>query len=433
MARRVTAPRPATAPRLALAILLAVYCFNFIDRTIVSILQEPLKHDLGLSDTQLGLISGTAFALFYSTLGVPIARIAERVDRPRIIAIALATWSLMTMLCGFASNFLQLFLCRVAVGIGEAGGTPPAHALLSEIFPPERRATAISIYSLGVPLGILFGAVAGGAIGEALGWRIAFMLVGAPGLILAVIVLVVIKDPRSVKAATGRAAATPPPSLGQAIAYLASRRSFVHLTAGITVASTAGYGILAFTAPFLMRQFDMGLAAAGSATGLVSGLAAGAGTLLGGVLVDRAMRRDRRFGAWIPAVGLMLAAPLSITAYMQGEWLAVVLLLTVSGVAQFLYLGPTYALVQSLAGTRMRATASALVLLTVNLVGLGIGPPLTGWLSDHFASIQADGTADAAAAGLRMALSLIATLYLWGACHYLLAARHLAADLDRAN
>ena len=433
MARRVTKSRHATDPRLALAILLAVYCFNFIDRTIVSILQEPLKQELRLSDTQLGLISGTAFALFYSTLGVPIARIAERVDRPRIIAIALATWSLMTMLCGFATNFLQLFLCRVGVGIGEAGGTPPAHALLSEIFPADRRATAISIYSLGVPLGILFGAVAGGAIGEALGWRAAFMLVGAPGLILAVIVLVVIKDPRSAASATDRRAAAPPPSLGQTIAYLASRRSFVHLTAGITVASTAGYGILAFTAPFLMRQFDMGLAAAGSATGLVSGIAAGAGTLLGGVLVDRAMRRDRRFGAWIPAAGLMLATPLSITAYMQGEWITVVLLLTVSGVAQFLYLGPTYALVQSLAGTRMRATASALVLLTVNLVGLGIGPPLTGWLSDHFASVQAPGTGDAAAAGLRMALSLIATLYLWGACHYLLAPRSLAADLDRAD
>jgi predicted MFS family arabinose efflux permease len=433
MARRVTTPRHATDPRLALAILLAVYCFNFIDRTIVSILQEPLKQELGLSDTQLGLISGTAFALFYSTLGVPVARIAERVDRPRIIAVALATWSLMTMLCGFATNFLQLFLCRVGVGIGEAGGTPPAHALLSDIFPAERRATAISIYSLGVPLGILFGAVAGGAIGEALGWRIAFMLVGAPGLILAVIVFVVIKDPRSVAAATDRAAAAPPPSLCQAIAYLASRRSFVHLTAGITVASTAGYGILAFTAPFLMRQFDMGLAAAGSATGLVSGLAAGAGTLLGGVLVDRAMRRDRRFGAWIPAVGLMLATPLSITAYMQGEWVAVVALLAMSGVAQFLYLGPTYALVQSLAGTRMRATASALVLLTVNLVGLGIGPPLTGWLSDHFMSVQAEGTADRAAAGLCMALSLFATLYLWGASHYLLAARHLTADLDRVG
>jgi predicted MFS family arabinose efflux permease len=432
MARRVTMPRHATDPRLALAILLTVYSFNFIDRTIVSILQEPLKQELDLSDTQLGLISGTAFALFYSTLGVPIARIAERVDRPRIIAIALASWSLMTMLCGLATNFLQLFLYRVGVGIGEAGGTPPAHALLSEIFPPESRATAISVYSLGVPLGILFGAVAGGAIGEALGWRAAFMLVGAPGLILAVIVLVFIKDPRSAAPNTNRRAATPPPSLGQAITYLVSRRSFVHLTAGITIASTAGYGILAFTAPFLMRQFDMGLAAAGSATGLVSGVAAGAGTLLGGVLVDRAMRRNRRFGAWIPAAGLALAAPLSITAYLQGEWLAVILLLTASGVAQFLYLGPTYALVQSLAGSRMRATASALVLLTVNLVGLGIGPPLTGWLSDYFTSVHPLGAVDAAA-GLRMALIVIATLFLWAAFHYLLAARHLAADLDGAE
>ncbi|MBA4750672.1 MAG: MFS transporter [Sphingopyxis sp.] len=419
----------ATDPRVALGLLLAVYCFNFIDRTIISILQEPLKRDLGLSDTQLGLVSGTAFALFYSVLGVPIARLAERVDRPRIIAAALAIWSLMTMMCGLATGFIQLFLYRVGVGVGEAGGTPPAHALISDLFPPERRATAISIYSLGVPLGILFGAVAGGALGEALGWRATFMLVGAPGLLLALVVLLVIRDPRS----AGKTGITPaaPPSLARTLAHLAARRAFVHLTIGITVASTAGYGILAFTAPFFMRQFEMGLAAAGYATGLISGLAAGAGTLLGGLAVDRAMRRDARFGAWIPATGLALAAPLSIAAYLQDERAMAIALLLVSGIAQFLYLGPTYALVQSLAKPAMRATASALVLLTVNLVGLGIGPPLTGWLSDHFASTS-DAT-NAAAHGLRIALVLTASLFFWGALHYRLAARYLAADLGRAD
>ncbi|HMO73908.1 MAG TPA: MFS transporter [Sphingopyxis sp.] len=422
-------PRRASDPRVALGLLLTVYCFNFIDRTIISVLQEPLKQELGLSDTQLGLVSGTAFALFYSVLGVPIARLAERVDRPRIIAAALAIWSLMTMVCGLATSFIQLFLYRVGVGIGEAGGTPPAHALLSDLFPPERRATAISIYSLGVPLGILFGAVAGGALGEALGWRATFMLVGAPGLILALVVLLVIRDPRT--AGATRTAPPAPPSPGRTLTHLAARRAFVHLTIGITVASTAGYGILAFTAPFFMRQFEMGLAAAGYTTGLISGLAAGVGTLLGGLAVDRAMRRDTRFGAWIPATGLALAAPLSIVAYLQEEQTVAIALLLASGIAQFLYLGPTYALVQSLAKPTMRATASALVLLTVNLVGLGMGPPLTGWLSDHFAA--AADNADNAAYGLRIALVLTASLFVWGALHYRLAARYLAADLERAG
>lgn len=422
----------ATDPRLALGILLAVYCFNFIDRTIVSILQEPIKAELELSDTQLGLISGTAFALFYSVLGVPVARIAERIDRPRIIAVALASWSAMTMLCGLATNFLQLFLFRVGVGIGEAGGTPPAHALISDMFPAERRATAISIYSLGVPLGILFGAVAGGTLGEALGWRAAFLLMGAPGLLLALLVLFVIRDPRSAARAT-MSDPVPPPPLRAALAHLLARRAFVHLVAGITVASTAGYGILAFTAPFFMRQFEMGLASAGYATGLISGVAAGVGTLLGGLLVDRAMRRDLRFGAWIPAMGLALAAPLSIAAYLQGTQQMVIALLLLSGTAQFLYLGPTYALVQTLAAPAMRATASALVLLVVNLVGLGIGPPLTGWLSDYFAAASGAANSDASADGLRIALTATATLFLWGAFHYGLAARHLPDDLRRSE
>lgn len=421
-----------TDPRLALGLLLAVYCFNFIDRTIISILQEPIKADLELSDTQLGLISGTAFALFYSVLGVPVARIAERVDRPRIIAVALASWSAMTMLCGVATSFFQLFLFRVGVGIGEAGGTPPAHALIADLFPAERRATAISIYSLGVPLGILFGAVAGGALGEALGWRAALMLMGAPGLLLALLVLIVIRDPRSAAQAVAADRAVVPP-LRAVLTHLLARRAFIHLTIGITAASTAGYGILAFTAPFFMRQFNLGLASAGYTTGLIWGVAAGVGTLLGGLLVDRAMRRDRRFGAWIPAAGLALAAPLSITAYLQDMREAVIALLLVSGTAQFLYLGPTYALVQTLARPAMRATASALVLLVVNLIGLGVGPPLTGWLSDYFAATSGAGTADASAAGLRTALIATATLFLWSAVHYGIAARHLPGDLHRSE
>ncbi len=433
--------------RLVLGLLLAVYSFNFIDRTIITVLQQPIKLELGLSDTQLGLLSGTAFALFYSVLGLPIARLAERYDRSRIIAVSLAAWSLMTMLCGAATCFLQLLLFRVGVGVGEAGGTPPAHALIADLYPPEKRATAISIYSLGVPIGILFGAIAGGALGEAFGWRMAFVIVGAPGLVLAVLVVLFVSDPRTLDLQIQSSRLEGLPSFRSALTYLLARRSFVHLVAGITMASTAGYGILAFTAPYFMRQFDFGLGAAGFATGIITGLAAGVGTILGGVTSDLAGRRDARFQAWILAFGLFAVVPLSLSAYLQSEQTATITLLVFSGVFQFLYLGPTYAAVQTLAGPRMRATASALVLLTVNLVGLGIGPPLVGWLSDHFARRQFGGDLDAlclggeaplqaacaaaSADGLRIAIMITVAIFAWGAVHYLLAARHIRADLAR--
>lgn len=437
--------------RLVLGLLVAVYCFNFIDRTIITVLQQPIKVELGLSDTQLGLLSGTAFALFYSVLGLPIARLAERYDRSRIIAVSLAAWSLMTMLCGTATSFAQLLLFRIGVGVGEAGGTPPAHALIADLYPPEKRATAISIYSLGVPIGILFGAVAGGALGEAFGWRTAFVVVGAPGLILAAIVAFVIRDPRTL--ATRSRVSETPPSFRAALTYLLARRSFIHLVAGITMASTAGYGILAFTAPYFMRQFDASLSGAGFATGVITGLAAGVGTILGGIASDFAGRRDARFRAWIPAAGLLAVAPLSLSAYLQQGQVTTIALLMLSGIFQFLYLGPTYALVQTLAGPRMRATASALVLLTVNLVGLGIGPPLVGWLSDHFAQQRFDTSdfavacpgggaareeleavcAAASAVGLQIAMMITVAIFVWGAVHYLLAARHLRVDLARSE
>lgn len=438
--------------RLVLGLLLAVYSFNFIDRTIITVLQQPIKIELGLSDTQLGLLSGTAFALFYSVLGLPIARLAERYDRSRIIAVSLGAWSLMTMLCGAATSFVQLLLFRVGVGIGEAGGTPPAHALIADLYPPDKRATAISIYSLGVPIGILFGAIAGGALGQAFGWRAAFFVVGAPGLVLAAVVALMVRDPRTSNSQIGLSRPEPPPSFRAALTYLLVRRAFVHLVAGITMASTAGYGILAFTAPYFMRQFDTGLAAAGVATGVITGLAAGIGTMLGGVASDFAGRRDVRFQAWIPAFGLFVVVPLSLSAYtQQGQTLAVALLM-LSGIFQFLYLGPTYALVQTLAGSRMRATASALVLFTVNLVGLGIGPPLVGWLSDYFAHRTFDtggfgalcggGAAQegletvcaaASAEGLRVAMMIAVMIFAWGAIHYVFAARHLRADLARSQ
>lgn len=409
-----------------LPLLLAAYTLNFIDRTIINIVQQPMKEELGLSDAQLGLLGGTAFALFYSVLGIPIARLAERHSRPAIIAVAIGTWSLLTAACGAAGSFAQLFLLRIGVGIGEAGGTPPSHALIADLYPPERRATAIGIYSLGVPLGILLGAVAGGAAAQALGWRLAFVVAGLPGLILAPAVLLLIREPRH--GAAQREPVESPPSLSAAIKHLCSIPSFVHLAAGIVIASTAGYALLAFTATLLVRRYGLDLAEAGFATGLVTGVAAAIGTFAGGALADRLGRRNPRYQMQVPALGVTVAAPLFVLGYQAPHGILALALLFIAGVFQFLYLGPTYAAAQSLAPRAMRATASALLLLVVNLIGLGIGPPLLGWASDRFTAASGDS-----AAGLSTAMALMATLFLWSALHYWRAAHYLPGDLSAAG
>jgi predicted MFS family arabinose efflux permease len=412
------------SPGLMLALLLAAYTLNFIDRTIINIVQQPMKEELGLSDTQLGLLGGTAFSLFYSVLGIPIARLAERRSRPGIIAAAIGTWSLFTAGCGAAGSFAQLFLLRMGVGVGEAGGTPPSHALIADMYPPDRRATAIGIYSLGVPLGILLGAVAGGMAAQWLGWRLAFVAAGLPGLILAPAVLLLIREPRAT--ATHREDVLP--SLGAAARRLCRIPSFVHLAAGIVIASTAGYALLAFTATLLVRRFGMDLAEAGFATGIVTGLAAGIGTFAGGVLADRLGRRNPRYQMRVPAIGVALAALLFMLGYQAPAGIAMLTLLFAAGMFQFLYLGPTYAVAQSLAPQSMRATASALLLLVVNLIGLGVGPPLLGWASDRFMAATGDS-----AASLAMAMALMATLFLWSAAHYWRASQHLPRDLAMAG
>ncbi len=251
----MTAPGSAARTR-TLALLVMAYTLNFVDRTIVGVVQQPMKVELGLSDTALGLIGGTAFAIFYSLMGLPIARIAERRGRRRIIVSAVTLWSLMTMACGIAGSFWQLFLLRVGVGIGEAGGTPAAHALIADLYPADRRARPIAIYSLGVPFGILLGAAGGGYLAEHFGWRATFVLAGLPGLLLAPLILLFAAEPR-----VGSSQRTP--DLAQVATRLIRTPSFVHLAGGIVVASTAGYALLAFLPALLTRQFGFSLSAAG--------------------------------------------------------------------------------------------------------------------------------------------------------------------------
>lgn len=405
--------------RAALALLLSGYLLSFVDRTILGIVQQPMKVELGLSDTQLGLLGGTAFALLYSILGLPVARLAERGHRVRIVSAAIILWSLATIACGMAVGFASLFVARIAVGIGEAGGTPPSHALLAAFHAPAHRARAIGIYSLGVPLGILTGALLGGIVAARFGWRTSFVVAGIPGLLLAPLVLT-IRDP-----AVPCSATTIPP-LRAALAALARVPALRHLTAGIVVASFAGYALVGFLPTLLMRRFGLDIAQAGLATGLITGIGGGLGTFLGGWLVGRLQPRDPRWISRVPALGLAIAAPLFAAAFLSAHVGTAIALAFAASIGQFLYLGPTYGTAQTLVPPTMRATTSAAILLLVNLVGLGLGPPLLGAASDALMSGRSDGAA------LGVAMAGFAALFLLAAWHYARAARTISADLDRA-
>ncbi|MBE7217903.1 MAG: MFS transporter, partial [Caulobacteraceae bacterium] len=298
---------PAAAPRFgrgyltwAMGLLLLLYTSNFIDRQVLTVLQQPIKEELKLTDGQLGLLQGFAFAIFYSILGIPIARLAERRSRKTIIAVSVLVWSAMTALCGTAANFATLFLFRVGVGVGEAGSSPPAHSMIADYYPPRKRATALSVYSLGIPLGSLLGAVLGGLVAQRYGWRSAFFVVGLPGVVLAILAQFTLREPPRGHSETVEAAERDPagdalqdvgaqaPSLGAVLRRLLSKRSFLHLAAGATLASFAGYGVNAFAAPYYIRTFGLSLAQVGLLFGVIAGVGAGVGVLAGGAISDAA-------------------------------------------------------------------------------------------------------------------------------------------------
>ncbi|GAA0765643.1 putative MFS family arabinose efflux permease [Erythromicrobium ramosum] len=372
--------------RITLWILLVVYVFNFIDRQIVNILAEPIARDLDLSDTQIGLMTGLAFALFYTVLGIPIARFADRgtTSRPKVIAVALAVWSAMTALCGLAQNFAQLLLARIGVGVGEAGCTPPAHSLISDMVPPERRASALAFYSLGIPVGTLLGMIIGGTLADHVGWREAFVIVGLPGVALALVVLFVIKDPRHSNAAAilrgkNQPAALP---LGQAVAEVMRSRAFVLLLFAGSAASFLAYGKTTWTTIFFQRTHDLTPGQVGLWFGLLGGVAGILGTWAGGYLADRFGAKNRRHVLSAPAIGMALAVPLAIAAYHAPSWPLALALLFIPTVCNSFYYGPTYSAAQGLVPVRARAIAAASLLFFQNLIGLGLGPLFFGMLSD---------------------------------------------------
>jgi MFS transporter, Spinster family, sphingosine-1-phosphate transporter len=384
-----TAPAPAAAQRsvrVTLWILLIVYIFNFIDRQIVNILAEPIARDLRLSDTQIGLMTGLAFALFYTALGLPIARYADRptTNRPRLIAIALATWSAMTALCGLATNFIQLLLARIGVGVGEAGCTPPAHSLISDIVPPEKRSSALAFYALGIPIGTLLGMLIGGFLADWVGWRRAFLVVGLPGVVLALVVVGLLKDPRQRMASVGsvQANAAPTQSMFAAMRSLMQSRAFVLLVAAGSAAAFLAYGKTTWTTIFFQRTHGMTPGEVGFWFGVVNGAAGIAGTVLGGWLADRYGATNRRHVLTAPAIGMAVAVPIAFLAYQASDWRVALVLLMGPTLLNSLYYGPTYSAAQGLVSLRQRAVASATVLFFQNLIGLGLGPLFFGMLSD---------------------------------------------------
>jgi MFS family permease len=381
--------RAATAPRLVLWLLLIVYIFNFIDRQIVNILAEPISRDLGLSDTQIGPMTGIAFALFYTFLGLPIARYADRPSTNRIglIAVALAVWSAMTALCGLAQNFVQLLLARVGVGVGEAGGTPAAHSLISDIVPPERRSSALAFYALGIPIGSLLGSMIGGLLADSVGWRAAFLFVGLPGVLLAVLLLVLLRDPRRTGlAARPQAAIAAQAALSnrEALKQILGSRVFVLLLCAASAASFLSYGKATWAIIFFQRTYGLSPGMVGFWFGIWAGLAGILGTLAGGWLADRFGRSDRRHVLTAPAVGMVIAVPLSYAAYMASDWKVSLALLMVPTFLNSLYYGPTFSSAQGLVRPEARAMASATLLFCQNLIGLGLGPLFFGMLSDLF-------------------------------------------------
>lgn len=380
-----TAPAPAvqTGVRATLWILLVVYVFNFIDRQIVNILAEPIARDLKLSDTQIGLMTGLAFALFYTVLGVPIARYADRptTSRPRLIALALAMWSGMTALCGVAQNYTQLLLARIGVGVGEAGCTPAAHSLISDIVPKERRASALAFYALGIPIGTLVGMIIGGQLADAIGWRRAFVVVGLPGVALALVVVWLLKDPRRTGGSVQHAAATPL-SGGATLRAIFGSRALVLLMIAASLAAFLSYGKTTWATIFFQRTHDLSPGEVGLYFGLVNGGSAILGTWLGGMIADRWGANNRRHVLTAPALGLALAAPLAYLGYSAPTWQSALVILALPTLLNSLYYGPTYSAVQGLVAPQARAMAAAVLLFFQNLIGLGLGPLFFGMLSD---------------------------------------------------
>lgn len=413
--------------KYVLGVLVVVYVFNFIDRQILAILAPAIKGELGLSDTEIGALSGVAFGIFYATLGIPIARLADRHSRVSIISICLVIWSLMTALSGLAANFWQLLVARIGVGIGEAGGSPPSHSLLADYFAPDKRATALGVYALGIPVGILFGNLAGGWINEFFGWRSAFFVVGVPGIILALVLKFTVKEPPR-GYSEGRTPTQQNVPFLDVVKTMWGFRSFRHMSLGAATQAFVGYGSIAWMPSFLMRTHDMSSGEVGTALGLIIGIFGGLGTFLGGYLGDRLGKQGIHWYMLVPAIGFLITVPFGFAVFAVDSLILALIFYTVPAFLANLYTGPTFGMTQSLAPLAMRAAASALLLFIINIIGLVLGPTTVGIISDVLQSSWQMTDVES----LRYALIACNFVYLVSFVNYWFASKHLEGDLVRS-
>ena len=463
-----------------LGILLTVYIFNFIDRTIINILTEPIKESFGVEDWQMGLLGGPAFAILYTFVGIPIARFSEKHHRVWIIAGSVFLWSLMTVLCGFATSFIALVIFRIGVSIGEAGCSPPANSLIADYFVPAERSTAVSVYALGIPLGGMVAYVFGGYIVGSLdgpiigallaswnwtwavnaldwqnieGWRVAFAVVGVPGLIVAAIVKLTIAEPPRGYTDPVEMQNREQVGFREVLRILSQKPAYWHVTMGVTIASFVNYGVGQFFVSFLIRTHELSIFDASVKIAMALAVMAAIGTYMSGYLADRYAKRFPKALALIPMFALIGVIPMHVTGYLaESLWLAVPLMM-VGQMLLYTYLCPLYAVPSGVVDSRMRATAVAVTLFIVNLLGYGLGPPLIGGLSTILNATFLSGldpaltleackasnlTAAAQAAcdsanadGLRWSMVLFKCLYLWAIFHFYMASRTIQRDMGR--
>ena len=413
-------------------LLCGVYTLSIMDRQLVAILVEPIRKEFALQDWHMGLLSGFAFAIFYTVLGVPLARLADRNNRVTIIGVSLLVWSAFTGLTGLARTFVHLLIARVGVAIGEAGCNPAAYSLIGDYFEARRRATALSIFHMGGYIGSFLGLLLGGWIGHTYGWRAAFLLVGLPGIGVALLMKLTLRElPRGFSDPV-RVVAEPPP-VGQVVRALLAKTSFRHLAFAAALHNFAVYGVGNWYAAFLMRSHGMNVAKAGTILAICTVIGGAAGTYFGGMLSDRlaARRHDSRYYLWVPALSLIIGFPLSQGVLLFEDTSIVIALLTPVVMCSAAYLAPSITATYGLVGIRERALASAVLLFIINLIGLGLGPLFAGLASDQLRQMFLErGLSEAAALGegLRWSLRIVVTANLWSAAHYFIATRTLRAQ-----
>src|SRR4051794_39961174 len=421
------AAKPSARRYYVLGLLTIIYALNFLDRTIFNVLIEPIKKEFQLSDTMMGLLAGFGFALFYSLLGIPIARVADRLNRRNIVAAAFAFWSAMTALCGAASSVTSLALARIGVGIGESAGSPASQSIVADLFAKNERPRALGIYAIGTYLGVFLGYFIGGYVNQHYGWRMAFYTAGLPGILLAAVLWLTVSEPRrGTMSPDGFAETFAPEPLGPTLAFLASQKTFVIVLIGFCLTPYTNYATSAWIPPFLARVHHLSSVEIGTYAGTFKGLCGMAGTLVGGLVVAQISQRDDRWKLWAPAIMSGLAGPVFAVCMLTPDFKIMVAALATTSFLVGFHLGPIFAIAQTVAKPSMRALASAIILLTATCFGQGVGPLAVGMINDALKN-------DYGVNAVRYSLLSAAVTTTLGALLFVWAARTIREDIRRAT